>query len=211
MGNLRSYEGNTWIQRCFESCKIWLDHVILNELLSTTGIRFKSLEDREIFLKSMYAMVILNFKEWDDPLSQDNAIETLCSRVLRLGFGYDYIIAFGSAFFSGLRTVSGNNFSTEIEKSWKNVYSSVLAICIPYLLRSGGYNSPSSSPCLPTRFEPYETQCDQKNFCSQVTSKVHTHCSAKYPDSTPSAIRLHATPYNFVDLDHTTDEDFIFS
>ncbi len=205
MGNCIPYKENIWIQRCFESCKVWLNHVILNELFATTKIHLKSSEDREIFLKSMFAMIVVNLKEWDDPLSQDKTIEILCQRVMRLGFNSNYFIAFGPAFFSGLRTISGINFSSEIEESWKNVYSSVLSITIPFLLRSGGLQKPA--PNLQTTIgfttfdlnSPCEEQTKESSSPLQSILSIPNYSRMMNVRNVWSE-RMHATPHNYVDL-----------
>lgn len=142
-------------------------------------------------------MIILNLKQWDDPLAQDNAIEILCNRVMRLGFDYDYFIAFGPAFFCGLRTVSGNNYSLDIERSWKNVYSSVLAVTIPHLLRTGGDKFPT------TLKTGGFTSIDELAAPTVEHNQLPLTLPVQTPQNDPnrsSCRRLYTTPYNFIDL-----------
>ncbi len=132
--NIPDYLNNPWIKHCYSTCKLWFDALLLNELLVLTEIRFKSVDVRNKFIETMCELMTLNLQEWED--TNENITEILCKLVIRLGFGYDDLVTFGTAFVRALKILLHKKFTPGQENAWKSVYSSLLFTCISHFVES---------------------------------------------------------------------------
>jgi hypothetical protein len=133
LDTISGYQQNASIKAYYDSCKRWLHTLLYHELMITSTLSTKLPESRHTFISLMKAIVVIALKQQKDNYeSHDMEMKLLTSRIQSLGYqDFDIFVSFSYTFLNSLKVISGREWNSPLETSWKNLLSSLLMICLP--------------------------------------------------------------------------------
>ena len=133
-----SLPSSTWRKEYFDSYLPWFKSLLSHELLLLVKLSNHLLRNIYLFIDFNLKMILISLKQSKNRFQQsDQEISTICLQLIRLGYQHHHFISFGIALFRSLPVILGEDYITSSsQNSWKNVYSSILALCLPLCLTS---------------------------------------------------------------------------
>lgn len=134
--NLPLYHSCTIKKKYFDCCLTWFKSILYYELLNNMKISVTLFSFINKLIDLNLTMILINLKQRCEFKLLDSQISDIATQLIRLGFQHHHFIEFGYSLFRSLPIVLGDDFTLQCHQSWKNLYSSILAVCIPLCLSS---------------------------------------------------------------------------
>jgi hemoglobin-like flavoprotein len=121
-----------------ETCRSWFYHTFYNRLMETQphtrGLFVNGVDTVGIFMVKMLSMCLTQLQKKTE---FENTLKSLALRHCQRGIQVNEYFFFGEVLFYSIRFVAGDAYTTEIDVSWKRIYSSMLSIIVPECLKFG--------------------------------------------------------------------------
>lgn len=117
----------------FDSCRTWLYSTLFEGLIEEVLLETRLVNHVHLFLNDLLDIIVLSFNQWNHYQDFQQKVQVITKRCCNYGIKSTHFINFGPVLFNSLTIVSVS-FSSEHERAWKNLYSSILAVIIPYCL-----------------------------------------------------------------------------
>lgn len=133
-GALVNENGDELIGELYDSNKTWF-YALLSDGISTTILAEFSFRTHP-FLNKMFEIIQISFTQWNHWPEFQRQTVLLAKECCNYGIKLQNFIDFGPILFHALSVVSLSYF-VDLDRAWKRLYSSILAVIVPYSLEFG--------------------------------------------------------------------------
>lgn len=123
----------------YNCCRAWFYHTFYNRMRDlhpyTSGLFVNGINTVGIFMIKMISMSFTQLQKKND---FESSMKALARRHCERGIQANEFVLFGDILFYSLKCIVGSElYTTEVDQSWKRLYSSMLTIIIPECIRFG--------------------------------------------------------------------------
>jgi hypothetical protein len=122
------------IGELYDSNKTWF-YALLSDGIASTILAEFSFRTHP-FLSKMFEIIQISFSQWHHLTEFQHQTVLLTKECCNYGIKTQNFIDFGPILFHSLLLVS-RSFTPDLDRAWKRLYSSILAVILPYCLEFG--------------------------------------------------------------------------
>jgi hypothetical protein len=164
-GALPHRNGDDLIGELYDSNKTWF-YALLSDGISSTILAEFSFRTHP-FLSKMFEIIQMSFTQWNHWNEFQHQTVLLAKECCNYGIKSQHFNDFGPLLFHALLVVS-RSYSVDLDRAWKRLYSSILAVIIPSCLEFGDIATvPDEGVALPPSIPPRSQSGESKPISNE--------------------------------------------